>query len=182
MLEPTTAPPPTPLRPADVSDPRSFRTVLGHVPTGVTLITTGPTGGSTDGQPTAAMVVGTFGSVSLDPPLVCFLPDRASTTWPVVRAHGRFTASVLGAGQLDVCRAFARKEDDRFERFGWHRTATGGHVVPGAAAWVDCEVHDVLPAGDHDVVLARVLALGADPDVPHSLVFSRGAYGAPAPL
>ncbi|WP_432493286.1 flavin reductase family protein [Kineococcus auxinigenes] len=178
MLEPTTAPP---LCPVDVHDPRSYRTVLGHVPTGVTLITSGPTDRGAE-QPAAAMVVGTFGSVSLAPPLVCFMPDRASTTWPLVRAHGRFTASVLGQDQLEVCRAFARKEPDRFERFGWHRTDTGGHVVPGAAAWVDCEVHDVVPAGDHDIVLARVLALGANPDVAQSLAFSRGAYGAPTPI
>ncbi|PRY13401.1 flavin reductase family protein [Kineococcus rhizosphaerae] len=182
MPQPTTAPPPTaPLVVEDAHDPRSYRTVLGHVPTGVTLVTSGPADAAA-ARPTAAMVVGTFGSVSLDPPLVAFMPDRASTTWPLLRAHGRFTASVLGHGQVDVCRAFARKEEDRFERFAWHRTGAGGHVVAGAAAWVDCEIHDVLAAGDHDIVLARVLALGANPDVAQSLVFSRGAYGAPTPL
>lgn len=175
MPDPTTAPPLTPL---DAQDPRSFRTVLGHVPTGVTLITAGGLGD----RPVAAMVVGTFGSVSLTPPLICFLPDRASTTWPLVRAEGRFTASVLGHDQLEVCRAFARKEADRFERFGWHASPAGGHVVPGAAAWVDCEVHEVVTAGDHDLVLARVIALGCDPDVEQSLVFSRGAYGVPTPI
>lgn len=166
----------TPLTPVPAGDARAFRSVLGHVPTGVTLVTAGV---PTDDRPAAAMVVGTFGSVSLDPPLVCFLPDRASTTWPLVRAAGAFTASVLAGDQTDVCRAFARKEDDRFERFGWDRTPGGGHVVRGAAAWVECVVEDVLETGDHDLVLGRVLALGADPDVPRSLVFSRGAYGVP---
>lgn len=166
----------------DLADTRAFRDVLGNVPTGVTLITATPEGAQ---APAAAMVVGTFGSVSLDPPLVCFMPDRGSTTWPLIREAGRFAASVLGVHQQEVCRAFARKEADRFTRFGWHATASGQHVVAGAVAWVECEVADVVPAGDHDIVLGRVLGLGtgdAPPDaaadaLAPSLVFARGGYG-----
>ncbi|NAZ84321.1 flavin reductase, partial [Kineococcus sp. R8] len=170
-----------PLQTVDTADSRAFRDVLGHVPTGVTLVTSGAPGAP---APTAAMVVGTFGSVSMDPPLVCFMPDRRSTTWPRVRESGRFAASVLGSHQQEVCRAFARKEADRFERFGWLHTPSGLHVVAGAVAWVECAVHDVVTAGDHDIVLGRVLGLGVGDETGATpagapLVFARGAYSAP---
>ena len=58
-----------------------FRYVLGQYPTGVTLITAAP-----DGSEPAGMVVGTFSSVSLDPPLVAFMPDVRSTSWPKIQA------------------------------------------------------------------------------------------------
>ena len=90
-------------------DPAWFRYVLGQYPTGVTLITATHPDGSQLG-----MVVGTFSSVSLDPPLVAFMPDVRSSSWPKIREAGSFCANILTAGQQDVCRAFARKEEHRF--------------------------------------------------------------------
>ena len=73
--------------------PARFRQVLGHLPTGVVVVTAiddeGPTG----------LAVGTFTSVSLDPPLVGFLPAASSTSFPRIRAAGSFCANVLAAGQ-----------------------------------------------------------------------------------
>src|SRR6185312_17260415 len=85
-------------------DPAWFRYVLGQYPTGVTLITaTHP-----DGSP-LGMVVGTFSSVALDPPLVAFMPDVRASSWPKIREAGSFCANILTSAQQDVCRAFARK-------------------------------------------------------------------------
>ena len=149
-----------------------FRYVLGQYPTGVTLITA--TSGSGD---TAGMVVGTFSSVSLDPPLVAFMPDISSTSWPKIRAAGSFCANVLTAGQQDVCRAFSRKAEDRFSASEWAQTPSGSPRLVDSAAWVDCEIVDVIRAGDHDIVIGQVNALGVGSSKELPLLFLRGGYG-----
>ena len=85
-------------------DSKRFRQVLGHYPTGVTVVTAV----DADGQP-AGMAVGSFTSVSLDPPLVAFLPDKSSTSFPRIRRASSFCVNVLSAEQENVCRAFAAK-------------------------------------------------------------------------
>src|SRR5881628_1456257 len=89
-------------------DARRFRDVLGHFPTGVAVVT----GLDPDGNP-AGMAVGSFSSVSLDPPLVAFMPDRSSTSWPKFRDAGSFCVNILGAGQESVCRTFATRGGER---------------------------------------------------------------------
>ncbi|SFT07899.1 flavin reductase family protein [Saccharopolyspora flava] len=150
-----------------------LRRALGHYPTGVSVVTA--TGA--DGTP-VGMVVGTFTSVSLDPPLVGFLPDRRSTSWPRIRAAGRFCVNVLAASQEEVCRDFADKRPGRFEAHG--EPGPCGPRLAGAVLRVDCDVDRVLPAGDHELVLGRVRALEASPEAGEPMVFWRGRYAAPA--
>src|SRR5690349_2380386 len=152
-------------------NPAWFRYVLGQYPTGVTLITA-----ARNDEP-VGMVVGTFSSVSLDPPLVAFMPDVRSSSWPKIREAGSFCANILTAGQQDVCRAFARKEDNRFSASEWSTTDTGSPRLHGAAAWVDCTIDDVIRAGDHDIVLGRVTSLGVGDAEGLPLLFLRGGYG-----
>jgi flavin reductase (DIM6/NTAB) family NADH-FMN oxidoreductase RutF/DNA-binding IclR family transcriptional regulator len=156
----------------EVNDPAQFRYVLGQYPTGVTLITAAHPGGEPVG-----MVVGTFTSVSLDPPIVAFLPDRKSSSWPKIREAGSFCANVLTSAQQDICRAFARKQDDRFTSSRWETTASGSPRLQGAAAWIDCTIDDVITAGDHHIVLGRVQGLGVGDSAELPLLFLRGGYG-----
>ncbi|MGI5132459.1 flavin reductase [Pseudonocardia sp. CA-107938] len=153
--------------------PQEMRRALAHYPTGVAVVTArGP------GDTPLSMVVGTFTSVSLDPPLVGFLADRTSASWRGIRAAGHFCVSVLGAGHEHVCRAFATKAPDRFA----YATAVTSSACPylhDAALWVDCEITDVLPAGDHDFVLGGVRQLGVGEAAALPLLFLRGGYGAP---
>ena len=157
---------------AKAHDPKQFRYVLGQHPTGVTLITAT----QSDGDP-IGMVVGTFTSVSLNPPLVAFLPDRNSASWAKIRASGSFCANVLTSAQEDVCRAFAQKQDDRFTASRWVPTESGALRLEGAAAWIDCSIDEVLPAGDHDIVLGQVRDLGIGDSADLPLLFLRGGYG-----
>ncbi|WP_285320379.1 flavin reductase family protein [Pseudarthrobacter sp. lyk4-40-TYG-27] len=152
-------------------NPAWFRYVLGQYPTGVTLIT------SAHGGDTAGMVVGTFSSVSLDPPLVAFMPDVRSTSWPKIQEAGSFCANILTAGQQDVCRAFSRKAEDRFSANSWGDTPSGSPRLEGAAAWIDCDIENVIRAGDHDIVVGRVKALGVGESKDLPLLFLRGGYG-----
>jgi flavin reductase (DIM6/NTAB) family NADH-FMN oxidoreductase RutF/DNA-binding IclR family transcriptional regulator len=152
-------------------DPKQFRTVLGHFPTGVAVVT----GIDADGNP-AGMAVGSFTSVSLDPPLVAFMPDRSSTSWPRFRDSGSFCVNILGAEQESVCRAFAARGGDKFADLSWRPAGSGSPVIDGVLAWIDCDLDVVHEAGDHYIVIGRVRELDiGTPALP--LVFFQGGYG-----
>lgn len=159
---------------ADVSrggDGRRFRDVLGHFPTSVVAITTtGP-----EGRP-EGMVVGSFTSVSLDPPLVSFLADRTSGTLPKIKAAGRYCANALAADQENLSRRLAARGADRFAGVTWETSPSGNPVLEGVVAWVDCAIEDVVAIGDHDLVVGRVKDLHiASAKTP--LLFFKGDYG-----
>ena len=162
----------------DTPDGHEFRRVLGHYPTGVTVVTAacpdGPEG----------MTIGSFSSVSLDPPLVSFCPGHDSDSWIRMRDVGSFCVNVLGEDQAGLSVTFASKTEDRFDGLSTRVEATGAPVIEGCLAWIDCLVHAVHTAGDHDIVVGRVVALGACEDAADTaaatsgpLVFFRGGYG-----
>jgi flavin reductase (DIM6/NTAB) family NADH-FMN oxidoreductase RutF len=152
-------------------DGARFRQVLGHFPTGVTVITA-----ITDAGP-VGLAVGSFFSVSLDPPLVAFCAGKSSTSYPKIAEVGHYCVNVLADEQEDICRIFASKGDDKFATIGWRPSpATGAPVINDVLAWIDCEIHAVHEAGDHYIVIGRVHEL----EVGHEggpLVFFRGGYG-----
>ncbi len=151
-------------------DSAQYRQVLGHFPTGVTVITAAP-----DGVP-VGLAVGSFASVSLEPPLVGFFPDRSSSSWPKIQTAGAFCVNILAEDQEDVCRRFAMKGDDKFAGLGWKPAGSGSPLIDGVLAWIDCDIDQVIDAGDHFCVLGRVRDLGVGHDG-GPLVFFRGGYG-----
>ncbi|MBE9372895.1 flavin reductase [Saccharopolyspora sp. HNM0983] len=155
-----------------VFDSNTFRRVLGSFPTGVVVITA--TG--SDGE-ALAMTVGSFMSVSLDPPLVGFLPSKTSSSWAAIRASGkRFGVNVLSNTQEDVCRAVAKRKTDKLVDFEWSRTEYGTPKLAESIAFIDCETESVYDGGDHEIVIGRVLALESmKTTLP--LLFFRGGYG-----
>lgn len=150
-------------------DPAWFRHVLGHYPTGVTVITA-----MAPGEAPVGMVIGSFTSVSLQPPLIAFLPGRSSTTWPQIMAGGAFCVNVLSGGQDGLCRDFTAKTPGRFEHHQWRRAPSGSPILEGALAWIDCDIADVQVTGDHYLVLGRVRELGTDKTTAGPLVFFQG--------
>jgi 3-hydroxy-9,10-secoandrosta-1,3,5(10)-triene-9,17-dione monooxygenase reductase component len=151
-------------------DPAHYRTVLGHFASGVTVITAhgadGPVG----------MAANSFSSVSLDPPLVLFCAAHSSSTWPKIQATGAFCVNILAEDQEDVCRLFATKDVDRFAQIGWHKGPSGSPVLDGVLAHIDCTTVAEHDAGDHAIVVGRVIEL----EVHHEggpLTFFRGGYG-----
>jgi 3-hydroxy-9,10-secoandrosta-1,3,5(10)-triene-9,17-dione monooxygenase reductase component len=147
-----------------------YRQVLGHFPTGVTVITA-----ANDGVP-VGMAVGSFSSVSLDPPLVAFFAGNTSTSWPKIRATGAFCVNILAEDQEGVCRRFSSKDADKFAGLGWRPASSGAPLLDGVLAWIDCDIDSVIEAGDHVCVMGRVREL----EVAHDgapLLFYRGGYG-----
>lgn len=150
-------------------DSARFRQVLGHFATGVTVVTAAP-----DDQP-VGMAIGSFFSVSLDPPLVGFCAGRTSTTWPQIEAARRFCVNVLAADQEDVCRVFASKEIDKFRGLGWRESGLGSPLLHDGLAFMDCTLEATHDGGDHLIVLGRVHELEVTREA-EPLVFFRGGY------
>ncbi|WP_410623672.1 flavin reductase [Amycolatopsis sp. cmx-8-4] len=161
---------------SDFIDPQHFRHVLGHFPTGVVAVTSCDLTGAPVG-----MTVGSFTSVSLDPPLVAFLPGKQSGTSAKIVRNGRFCVNVLGAHQESASRAFATGGERKFDGLDWTPSPSGMPRLGSAVAWIECVVDAVHDAGDHDIVVGRVTSLdAAGPSLP--LVFFQGGYGRFAPL
>lgn len=147
-----------------------FRTVLGHFATGITVVTA-----LDDGEP-VGLAANSFTSVSLDPPLVLFCPAKSSSSWSRIERAGRFAVNILDETQEDVCRIFATPGEDRFAQVAWHLSPNGSPLLDAVHAFLDCETHAVHDAGDHMIVVGRVLDLGLDADA-GPLLYYRGQYG-----
>lgn len=153
-----------------------FREVLGHHPTGVSLVTSL----SEDGEP-IGMVVGTFSSVSLDPPLVSFMPMKSSYTWSKMKPAKRFCINILAADQQQRCGEFMRAPaEERFSGWSWDPSPHGLPILGDVIAWVECETVQEVEAGDHWIVLGEVASFGISRSAPPLLHF-QGGYGRFAP-
>lgn len=146
-----------------------FRDVLGQYASGVTVITT-----LLRGTP-VGMTCQSFTSVSLDPPLVAFLPMKTSRAFAAIRQSRRFCVNFLAADQTNLSNGFASLAEDKFDGVDWQPTSSGMPRLEHTVGWVDCSVHDVHEAGDHYLVIGRVdeLELG---NATAPLLFHRGRY------
>lgn len=150
-------------------DPARLRTVLGHFPSGVTVVT------GHDATRPHGFTCQSFSSLSLDPPLVVVLVSRGSKSWPPIAATGGFCVNVLSRHQRFLSAQFARSGTDKFAGVAWRPAASGRPVLSKATAWVDCAVEDIHSGGDHLIVVGRVLELRAE-STRSPLLFFRGAY------
>ncbi|WP_329547006.1 flavin reductase family protein [Streptomyces sp. NBC_01356] len=163
-------------------DQTEFRRVLGNFATGVTVVTApaadaAPGEGGGSGTGPAGFACQSFSSLSLDPPLVCFMVGRTSSTWPRIARAGVFCVNVLGAHQGELCRGFAVRGGDKFAGVVYDATpVTGSPRLADATAWIDCTIHAVHTGGDHLIVVGRVEALGTGDDEADPLLFHRGRF------
>ncbi len=152
-------------------DQKHLRTVMGHFPTGVTVVT-----GLYDGEP-VGFTCQAFASLSLDPPLALIAPSKVSKSWPRIEASGAFSVNILEENQLDICKTFAISGtgSEKFDGVEWEHGKTGSPVLSNALAWAECMLEKVYEAGDHFVVVGKVVDAGAREGRP--LVYFRGGFG-----
>ncbi|HEU4960731.1 MAG TPA: flavin reductase family protein [Sphingomonas sp.] len=150
-------------------DPASFRKVLGAYPTGVCVIT------SVKDGVRFGLAVGSFTSISLDPPLVGFFPGKSSNSWRSIADSGRFCVNILSADQIDICRRFASRSDDKFADLSHGVSPAGLPLIDDAVAWIDCRVETVFDIGDHFLVVGAVDELRCREEA-SPLIFLRGDY------
>ena len=155
-------------------DPARYREVMGHYPTGVVVVT-----GLLDDAP-AGMVVGTFASVSMDPPLVSFMPMKTSRTYARLLEAPSLCLNVLAHDQGDVGRTLAGGSPDKFDQVAWTVSPRGAPVLGDAVAHIHAHVVRQVEAGDHWITLCAVDDMEVvRPVTP--LLFFQGGYGASRP-
>lgn len=159
---------------ADIT-PAHYRQVLGKLPTGVTAIT-----GVNDDDEKLGLVVGTFQSLSLDPPLVMFCVDKSSSSWPKLRKLQKFTANILSDDQISICRSLSRKGPQKFEGLPCTAGPLGTPHLAGATAYIDCVVTAEVVVGDHYMVVGAVTNM--EEGTGDALLFRAGKFGQYLPI
>jgi len=149
--------------------PDEFRSACGRFATGVTIATVLDSQGSPHG-----LTVSSFTSVSLEPPLVLICLGHAVTMIDSFRASKYFGINILATGQQEISERFARKGFDRFNGLAWTPGTTGVPFIPGALAAIECEIEQRVTAGDHDVLIGRMLRAQVTEGEP--LLHFAGAY------
>ncbi len=150
-------------------DERSLRAALGRFATGVAFVTAAP-----GGEP-AGLIVNSFASVSLEPPLISFCPSRSSLTWSRMRRAGRFGVNVLGRHHEEFAIRATPAGADRFAGVDWEPGRGGTPLLGDALAWLECTIVAEHPAGDHWIVVGCVDALRVSPEQ-DPLVFYAGSF------
>jgi 3-hydroxy-9,10-secoandrosta-1,3,5(10)-triene-9,17-dione monooxygenase reductase component len=150
----------------------AFKAVLGRFATGVTVVT------ATTAEGPVGFTCQAFTSLSLQPPLVALAPAKGSTSWPRIAQAGAFCVNVLAAGQEELCRRFATPAEPpsaKFDGVAFERAPSGAPLLGSVLAWVDCRLVVVHDAGDHELVVGEVRALGVGQGEP--LLYYRGRFG-----
>jgi flavin reductase (DIM6/NTAB) family NADH-FMN oxidoreductase RutF len=148
--------------------PSSLREAFGHFPSGVVAVAA-----EVDGV-RVGLAASTFVPVSLEPPLVAFCVQNTSTTWPKLKDSPRLGISVLGEAHDIAARTLAAKTGDRFA--GLETVTNEGAVfIKGTGVWLGSSVEQLVPAGDHTIVVLRVCDVTVDPEIT-PIVFHRSGF------
>lgn len=159
----------------DATQVPSIREVLSLLPLSVAVVT------AVDDEGPTGLTIGSFLSLSVDPPRAGFLAALSSTSLPRVRKAGNFCVNLLTADQAHLAGAFAAQGVDKFADVSWRSApGTGSPVLGGVAAWVDCRLAEMYETGDHCIVIGDVVGLDSVPGT-QSLLFHQGRFfGLPA--
>jgi flavin reductase (DIM6/NTAB) family NADH-FMN oxidoreductase RutF len=151
-----------------------FRHAAGRFASGVTVVTTQAAEGA------YGITVSSFASLSLNPLLVTVSINRSSSLLKFVGSAGAFAVSVLASDQRQVAEYFAMRgrtpQPGGFPTVPTMIRRTGAPIIDGCLSWFDCTVEDLLPGGDHEILVGRVAAAGGRTGEP--LVYWAGGYRA----
>lgn len=116
-----------------------------------------------DGHLAHATTVSAFCSLSANPPLILVCLDLKSHLLEVMTSQdqGRFSVHILKPGQEPLALHCATKEPDKLGSTSW-KNVGGVPQIEGAGTWLSCEVSQIIPAGDHMVVIGLVTDCSID--------------------
>jgi len=146
-----------------------LRQILGKFLTGVTVVTT-----LDQHEVPVGFTANSFTSVSLDPPLVLVCLAQSAGLAPVFRRSQAFAINILSTEQEATSNGFARRDEDRFANISWQAKTTGSPVLDDCAAWLDCEMYERILAGDHIILIGRIV--DAHKTTRHPLGYYQGRY------
>lgn len=151
-------------------DAATFRSVLGRLASGVSVITMIGTDGRAHGITVTALC-----SVSLEPPLLLACVDRTATVYPHLVAAKHFAVNLLAREQEALSRRFAETVDYRFEGVPFEAGPSGVPLLDDALAHIQCAMWAQYDGGDHTIFVGRVERAAAREA--HPLLYYRGQYG-----
>ncbi len=146
-----------------------FRRALGHFAAGVSVVTSKFENGEI-----AGITVTAFSSLSLEPPLVLICIDRRARIHDRLQAGSNFAVNLLAEDQELISRRFAASEADPFREIGYSEGVTGAPVIQDALGVIECRITELVPGGDHTIVIGQVEATKVREGKP--LVYFRGGY------
>lgn len=129
-----------------------FKKVMGALPAGVSIVTAT----ARDGAP-VGMTVSAVSSVSLDPPLLLVCIEKGKYTLETIKSSGAFCLNILSRDGIELARKFATKIEDKFSEVDYRREGSLGPILNATSAYAECCVHQIVPAGDHEIVIGKVL-------------------------
>jgi flavin reductase (DIM6/NTAB) family NADH-FMN oxidoreductase RutF len=147
-----------------------FYSLMASFASGVTVVTSR----EVDGTP-RGFTASSFSSLSLEPRLCLVSVDNRSESLSAIRDSGAFVVNILAASQEQVSRTFASRAPDKFADVSFSDgPATGAPVLDGVLAYVECRVAEMLPGGDHTILVGEIEGGEAREGSP--LVYFRGQY------
>ena len=149
----------------------NLRKVMSHYLTGVTIVTVI----KPDGTP-YGLTVNSFNSVSLAPPLILWSLDNKNSKMSLFKNTAGYAINIMAADQTDLCRRFARKDDDRFVDVDWTFGTSGQPLITHALAHVECRPWQTYAGGDHTIFVGEVIHAIRVSDRP-AAAFFRGRLG-----
>ncbi|MDO5642478.1 MAG: flavin reductase family protein [Paracoccus sp. (in: a-proteobacteria)] len=152
----------------DHAHARAFRDALGNFATGMTVVTIA------SGAGPQGVTANSFASVSLAPPLVLWSPGKFSRRHDLFARATHFNLHVLAEDQKHLADRFTRG-GAQFEGLDHALSPEGVAVIPGVLTRFDCVQEAAHDAGDHTLVIGRVLRVETAPGRP--LVFAQGQWG-----
>jgi flavin reductase (DIM6/NTAB) family NADH-FMN oxidoreductase RutF len=153
----------------DDFDPDLLRRALGFFPSGVTAFC-----GMVNNEP-IGMAASSFTSVSLEPALVSLCAAHTSITWRSLSMLGCLGISVLSSKHTHVAKQMSTRADDRFEGIEWVAVESGAVFIQGSTLWLECVPFREVPAGDHMIVILRVVSVAMYPETT-PMVFHRSKF------
>ena len=154
---------------AKTFDAAAFRHLIGHFPSGVTVIAVA----EDDNQ--FGATASAFCSLSLEPPMVLVCLHSAIETARAIARVRRFAISILGEQQTDMALRFAAKTPRKFDGVSNIDTIGGHPIIADSVAQLHCEVEEITSGGTHSVFLSRVLSARLSSEAP--LAYFRGGFG-----
>jgi len=133
-------------------DKAALRRALGAFATGVTIATARGPGGEPVG-----FTANSFTSVSLEPPLLLVCLAHTAASYGIFCAADSFAVNVLEVGQEETARRFASRGVDKFGPTPWKPGRMGAPLIDGSLARFDCAMDSRVTAGDHDILIGRVI-------------------------
>lgn len=153
-----------------------FRDIMGNYPTGVTIVTAV----TEDGTP-VGLTVNSFASVSLDPQLLLWSIDHKVSSIKAFTSGGKFAVHVLAGEQQEVCGTFASRVEDRFAACEWEMSDNGLPIIKDTFGVFECETFQTVEAGDHTIIIGKVIDLQIDKEK-EPMLYHRRVFGSVPPV